>query len=27
MTFREEADLDRFTEKLVRKLNEQKIIT
>lgn len=24
---REEADLDRFAEKLVRKLNEQKIIT
>ena len=24
---REEADLDRFAEKLVRKLNQQKIIT
>lgn len=27
MTFREEADLDRFAEKLVRKLNQQKIVT
>ena len=24
---REEADLDRFAEKLVRKLNQQKIVT